>query len=182
MKIGYARVSTKDQNLDMQLDALKVAGCERIFADKFTGTSRKRPKLEQMLKALAHGDEVILYSLDRLARSNRDLFNLADEIKEIGANFRSLSEPWADTTTPAGELVFTIFAGLAEFERKRLLKRTQEGRAAAKKRGVHLGRKPKLNDSQIAEVVKMREQGRPVKEIADLFNVHRATIYTVLKE
>ena len=181
MKIGYARVSTTDQNPDLQLDALKQAGCERIFMDKLTGTRKSRPKLQQMIKSLTHGDQVVIYRLDRLARSTRDLFNLVDEIEVTGASFLSLGEPWADTTSPAGKMILTVFAGLAEFERELMQSRMSDGRAAAKARGVKFGRPQSLNDAQKAEIIKMREQGKPVKEIAALFNVHKDTIYNLLK-
>lgn len=181
MKIGYARVSTGDQNLEMQLAALKEAGCERVFADKATGTNRQRPKLAQMLKQLAHGDEIIVYRLDRLARSVRDLFALTEEIAESGASFRSLGEPWADTTSPAGRMILTVFAGLAEFERDLIASRTADGRIAALKRGVKFGRPKALTEAQKIEARRLREEGRAVKEIAELFSVSPATMYRLFQ-
>ena len=115
MIIGYARVSTEDQNLDGQIDALKAAGAERIFADKITGTARSRPELDRLLDQLRQGDVITVTKYDRLARSLRDLLDIVDTIQAQGAGFRSLAED-IDTTTPAGRLVFHVFASIAQFE------------------------------------------------------------------
>ena len=119
MIIGYARVSTEDQSLDGQLDALKAAGAERIFADKITGTARSRPELDRLLDQLRQGDVITVTKYDRLARSLRDLLDIVDTIQAQGAGFRSLAED-IDTTTPAGRLVFHVFASIAQFERERM--------------------------------------------------------------
>ncbi|WP_143491014.1 recombinase family protein, partial [Pseudomonas sp. Bc-h] len=140
MKIGYARVSTDDQNLDIQLASLQEAGCERVFKEKLSGASMARPEIQRLLDNLRNGDVVIVWRLDRLARSTRDLLEIADRIKATGAKFKSLSEPWADTTSPAGKMVMTVFAGIAEFERELIRGRTSAGRISAKKRGVKFGR------------------------------------------
>lgn len=129
MIIGYARVSTEDQNLDGQLDALKAAGDERIFADKITGTARSRPELDRLLDQLRQGDVITVTKYDRLARSLRDLLDIVDTIQAQGAGFRSLAED-IDTTTPAGRLVFHVFASIAQFERERISERRKEGPAA----------------------------------------------------
>ncbi len=125
MKIGYARVSTLDQHLDLQMQALKKAGCKRIFREKVSGVSRQRPEFQRMLEQLRDGDTVIVWKLDRLARSTRDLLETMETIREVGARFQSLSEPWADTTTHAGKLIMTVFAGIAEFERDLIRERTK---------------------------------------------------------
>ena len=177
MKIGYARVSTLDQNLDLQLQALKKAGCQKVFREKVSGASRQRPEFQQMLNQLREGDTVIVWRLDRLARSTRHLLETMETIREAGARFQSLSEPWADTTTHAGKMIMTVFAGIAEFERDLILERTQAGRIAAKTKGVRFGRPPKLNPEQLKLAQRLIEEGKAAHEIADTFNVHVATIY-----
>jgi DNA invertase Pin-like site-specific DNA recombinase len=176
MIIGYARVSTYEQKLEAQTDALKEAGVERVFADKITGSARSRPQLDQMLEHLRDGDVVVVTKYDRLARSLRDLLDLVEAIRERGAGFRSLAED-IDTTTPAGRLVFHVFASIAQFERERISERTREGLAAARKRGRIGGRPPALSPAQRDEVRRMRdEQQRPLAEIARLFKVSTKTI------
>ena len=176
MIIGYARVSTEDQNLDGQLDALKAAGAERVFADRITGTARSRPELDRLLDQLRQGDVITVTKYDRLARSLRDLLDIVDTIQAQGAGFRSLAED-IDTTTPAGRLVFHVFASIAQFERERISERTKEGLAAARKRGRIGGRPPALSAAQREEVRGMRdEELRPLTEIAHLFRVSVKTI------
>lgn len=176
MIIGYARVSTDDQNLDAQTDALKEAGAERIFADKISGVRRDRPELGVMLDQIRPGDVVVVAKYDRLARSLRDLLDLVETIKGRGAGFRSLAED-IDTTTPAGRLVFHVFASIAQFERERIAERTKEGLQAAKARGRVGGRPPALTDDQKAEVRRMRDdEHRHVSEIARLFKVSERTV------
>ena len=176
MIIGYARVSTDDQRLDGQLDALKAAGAERIFADKITGTARSRPELDRLLDQLRQGDVITVAKYDRLARSLRDLLDIVDAIQARGAGFRSLAED-IDTTTPAGRLVFHVFASIAQFERERISERTREGLDAARKRGRVGGRPPALSAAQKGEVCRMRdEELRPLPEIAQLFRVSVKTI------
>jgi DNA invertase Pin-like site-specific DNA recombinase len=131
MLLGYARVSTDDQNLNLRRTALTEAGCGRIYEEKLSGASRNRPELARLLDHLRRNDVVVVYRLDRLARSTRDLLDIAELIKEAEAGLRSLCEPWADTTSPAGRMVLTVFAGIAEFERALLQQRTGAGRAAA---------------------------------------------------
>ena len=132
MIIGYARVSTDDQNLDAQLDALTAAGAERIFADKISGVSLRRPELNRLLDQLREGDVIVVTKYDCLARSLRDLLEIVEAIRAHGAGFRSLAEE-IDTTTPAGRLIFHVFASIAHFERRRIAERTREGLAAARK-------------------------------------------------
>ena len=161
----------------MQLKALKKAGCKRFFAKKFqesAGTVRNSNKCWIISgKAI----RVIVWRLDRLARSTRHLLETMETIREAGARFQSLSEPWADTTTHAGKMIMTVFAGIAEFERELLLERTHAGRIAAKTRGVRFGRPSKLNSEQLKLAQRLIEEGKAAHEIADTFNVHVATIY-----
>lgn len=176
MIIGYARVSTDDQNLDAQTDALTAAGAERIFADKISGAKRDRPELDVMLDQLRPGDVVVVAKYDRLARSLRDLLDLVEAIKDRGAGFRSLAED-IDTTTSAGRLVFHVFASIAQFERERIAERTKEGLQAAKARGRVGGRPPALSTDQKAEVRRMRDdEQRAISEIARLFKVSERTV------
>ena len=140
--IGYARVSTQGQDLAQQRATLREAGCTRIFEEKVSGAKRDRPELARLLDHLRAGDVVTVTRLDRLARSTRDLLDIAERIKEAGAGLRSLAEPWADTTTPAGRMVLTVFAGMADFERSLIVERTSTGRIAAKARGVRFGPRP----------------------------------------
>ena len=168
MIIGYARVSTDDQNLDPQKDALSAAGAEKVFADRISGSKRARPKLDKMLEQLRDGDVVTVTKYDRLARSLKDLLEIVEAIRERGAGFRSLAED-IDTTTPAGRLVFHVFASIAQFERERISDRTREGLASARKRGRIGGRPPALSAAQKAEVRRMRDdESRTISEIARL--------------
>jgi len=150
MLIGYARVSTDDQDLRLQRAALKEAGCKRTLEEKISGAKRDRPELVKMIEQLRDDDTVVVTRLDRLARSTRDLLDIAEKLKEAGAGLRSLAEPWADTTSHAGRMVLTVFAGIPEFERELIHHRTSSGRVAAKARGVRFGRPPKLTPDQIA--------------------------------
>lgn len=145
MLIGYARVSTDDQDLQLQRSELYAAGCERLFEEKQSGARRDRPKLRRLMEHLRSDDVLVVTRLDRLARSTRDLLDIAQQLTDIDARLRSLAEPWADTTSPAGRMVLTVFAGIAEFERELIRQRTSTGREAAKKRGVKFGRPSKLS-------------------------------------
>jgi len=179
MILGYARVSTRDQNLDGQRDALASVGAERIFADTITGTVRTRPELDRLLLELRSGDVVVVTKYDRLARSLSDLLSIVEIIQERGAGFRSLGED-IDTTSPAGRLVFHLFASIAQFERERIVERTKEGLEAARKRGRVGGRPPALSPAQKVEVKRMRDQEvRSIPEIASLFRVSEKTIRRV---
>ncbi|MGB3246800.1 MAG: recombinase family protein [Sulfitobacter sp.] len=179
MIIGYARVSTNDQNLDGQIDALKAAGVEKIFQEKKTGKSRQRPELEKLLEQLRSGDVIVVTKYDRLARSLRDLIDLVDTIREKDAGFRSLGED-IDTTSPTGRLIFHVFGSIAEFERERIVERTKEGLAAARKRGRVGGRPNVLSKDAQAEIKRMRDEEKlPIAKIARTFKVSRSTIYRV---
>src|SRR5215813_4038757 len=173
---GYARVSTRDQDLAGQLEELKAAGCGNIFKEKGSGAKSDRPELAKVIRRLEHGDVLIVTRLDRLARSTRDLLNILDAIGKAGAGFKSLADAWADTTTPHGRLMVTVLAGLAEFERSLILARTGDGRARAQARGVRFGRKPKLTAHQIAEAIQRRQAGEALADIGRSFNVSHSTI------
>lgn len=176
MIIGYARVSSDDQTLDSQTDALQAAGAGRIFADRISGLLRVRPELDRLLDQLRPGDVVTVTKYDRLARSLKDLLDIVDQVEKRGAGFRSLAED-IDTTTPAGRLVFHVFASIAQFERERIAERTREGLQAARSRGRIGGRPPALTAAQKAEARRMRdEEGRSIAEIARLFKVSQQTV------
>jgi DNA invertase Pin-like site-specific DNA recombinase len=177
MIIGYARVSTDDQHLDNQRAALAAQGCHRIYEEKISGAKRARPELTRLLDNLRHGDVVVVTRLDRLARSTRDLLEIAETLNKIGAGLRSVSEPWADTTSPAGKMVLTVFAGIAEFERALITERTNSGRLAARQKGVRFGRPPKLSAEQIVLGQRLLAEGTSVREAARVLNCHHATLY-----
>lgn len=176
MLIGYARVSTTGQNLESQIEHLQTEGCDRIFQEKLTGFDRRRPQLEKMLETLKPDDVLLVTSLDRLARSTHDLFVITKKIEAAEASFRSLREPWADTTSSMGKFLLTVFAGLSELERNLINERIDEGRTSAKKRGVKFGRKAKLTTYQQDQVRTMLQEGQSIRAIARHFNVGVATI------
>lgn len=173
---GYARVSTDGQTLDAQIEALRAAGAATIFQEKVSGAKTDRAQLAKLIGSLASGDVLLVTRLDRLARSTRDLLNTLATVGERGALFRSLGDPWADTTTPHGRLMLTVLGGLAEFERELIRARTGEGRERAKARGVKVGRKPKLTTHQRQEALARREAGEGVTDIARSFNVSHSMI------
>ena len=180
MLTGYARVSTDDQDLRLQRGLLTEAGCRRIFEEKVSGARRDRPELARLLDQIRADDVVVVTRLDRLARSTKDLLDIAEKLNEAGAGLRSLGEPWADTTSPAGRMVLTVFAGIAEFERALIHQRTSSGRVAARARGVRFGRPPKLTAEQIALGVRLVSEGTSVRAAAKLLKCHRATLYRAL--
>ncbi len=179
MKIGYARVSTDEQNPDLQIDALKAAGCERIFTDKASGANAKRSELTKCLKALAVGDTLIVWKLDRLGRSLHDLIGLLDELKVREVAFQSLTEA-IDTTTATGRAMWQMVGILAELERSLIQERTKAGRAAAVARGVKMGRKTKLTTQQVTHARKLIEQGEHHDNVAKSLGVSRRTLYRSL--
>ncbi|MEL6244583.1 MAG: recombinase family protein [Pseudomonadota bacterium] len=182
MNLGYARVSTDDQATAAQLDALRVAGCERVFEERVSGGRWDRPELHRMLDQLRQGDVVIVWKLDRLSRSLKDLLSIMEKIDAAGAGFRSLTEA-IDTTTPAGRMMMQIVGVFAEFEREMIRERTRAGLERARKKGRHPGRKPKLSDEQRQEVRDMVRSGKRTEaEAARLFGVHRSTISRVMRE
>jgi DNA invertase Pin-like site-specific DNA recombinase len=176
MIVGYARVSTDGQTLDAQQSALKANGAERIFSEKVSGAVTDRKELGKAIAALQSGDILLVTRLDRLARSTRDLLNILDQISKAGAKFKSLADAWADTSTMHGELMVTILAGLATFERHLIRARTDEGRKRAQARGVRFGRKPKLTRHQIQEALARKQAGEALVEIGRSYNVSHSTI------
>jgi DNA invertase Pin-like site-specific DNA recombinase len=174
--IGYARVSTDGQTLDAQQATLTAAGCTKVYAEKISGAVTERRVLARALAALTTGDTLVVCKLDRLARSTRDLLNTLAEIAGAGAMFKSLGDPWCDTTTPHGRLMLTVLGGLAEFERHLILARTDEGRKRAQARGVRFGRKPTLTVHQRTEALARRAAGEALVDIARSFNVSHSTI------
>jgi len=179
MKIGYCRVSTDDQNPALQLAALKRAGCKRIFTDKASGAHVKRPQLTKCLAALQAGDVLVVWKLDRLGRSLRDLIALLDDLKARDIAFRSLTEA-IDTTTPTGRAMWQMVGILAELERSLIQERTKVGRAAAQARGVKMGRKPLLSTQQVAHARKLLEQGERPAHVAQLLNASGRTLERAL--
>ena len=158
MLIGYVRVSTNDQNTDLQRNALNCAGCERIFEDKISGTKSDRPGLKKLLRTLSAGDTLVVWKLDRLGRSMRHLVTLIEELRQRGVNFRSLTDS-IDTSTPMGRFFFHVMGALAEMERELIVERTRAGLAAARAKGRVGGRRPKLTTEQWAQVGRLLEAG-----------------------
>jgi DNA invertase Pin-like site-specific DNA recombinase len=177
--LGYARVSTEDQNLDMQRDALAKAGAERMFEDKASGARDDRPGLAEALSHARKGDCLAVWRLDRLGRNTRSLLDFIEELRARGVDFRSLTEG-IDTTTVVGRFVFTLTAALAQMERELISERTRAGLAAAKARGRKGGRTPSLNKAKIEHARTLLASGTTIKDIAETLGVNRATIYRSL--
>jgi DNA invertase Pin-like site-specific DNA recombinase len=173
---GYARVSTRDQDLAGQIAELTSAGCARVYSEKISGAKADRAELAKVLARLEAGDVLVVSRLDRLARSTRDLLNVIAGVSERGAGFRSLRDAWADTTTPHGRLMLTVLGGLAEFERELIRSRTGEGRKRAIDRGVRFGRRPKLTPHQRREAIARVASGETLADIARSYNVDASTI------
>jgi DNA invertase Pin-like site-specific DNA recombinase len=175
-RLGYARVSTYGQTLDAQLEHLRKERCSKIYCEKASGAQSERRELLRLLKAVAPGDVVTVTRIDRLARSTFDLFAIVKRIVDAGAQFRSLAEPWADTSTSTGRLMIAVLGGLADVERDLIRTRTAEGRTRAKARGQRMGRPPKLTPEQQREARLRRAAGATLEELAKSYNVARATI------
>jgi DNA invertase Pin-like site-specific DNA recombinase len=169
--IGYARVSTLDQHLTGQLDALKAAGAATIYRENVSGVRADRPQLAKLMASLKPGDIVLVTKLDRLGRSTRELLDLIERIGKAGASFRCLGDPLWDTSSPQGRLLSTLLAAIAEFERELIRERTGDGRKRAMARGVKFGRKRKLSDYQRAEAIKRRAGGETLASIAKSYAV-----------
>jgi DNA invertase Pin-like site-specific DNA recombinase len=180
--IGYARVSSTDQDFDGQIERLKAAGCERVFSEKVSGKSTNgRHALQKALKALHPGDTLIVARLDRLARSIRDLLNLMDIIKAAGAHIKALDDAWLDTTTPHGELILTVMGGIHEFERKLIRQRCDEGIKRAKARGTVFGRKSVLDAGQRKKIAERYATGETMAELAVDYECSEPTIWRALR-
>ncbi|MCH9816633.1 MAG: recombinase family protein [Actinomycetia bacterium] len=179
--LGYARVSTNDQDAALQTRALSEAGCFRIFTDVMSGAAEHRPELDKLKDQLRPGDTLVVWRLDRLGRSLRHLIDSMNELEKQEVGFRSLTES-IDTTSAGGRLIFHVFGALAEFERELIQERTQAGLAAARARGRHGGRPPLLTDDQLKTAKQMYErQDMTVAQIGEVLGVSRTTIYRALK-
>lgn len=177
MNIGYARVSTKEQNLDRQIDLLTENHCEKIFEEKVSGKDKERPELEKLLEFVRPGDTLIVTELTRLSRSQKDLTHLVDKLDKLEINLKSLKEVWVDTTTAHGKLVFTIFTGLVEFERDLMRERIIDGVKAARKRGIKGGRKP-VDADAINTALKLYDSMEyTLPQIAKMTKISIPTIY-----
>jgi DNA invertase Pin-like site-specific DNA recombinase len=182
MQIGYARVSTDDQHLDLQRDALQQAGCERVFEDTASGAKAKRVGLVALMEILRAGDTVVIWRMDRLGRSLKDLIALVERLETVGVGLRSLQEK-IDTTSSGGRLVFHLFGALAEFERNLIRERTQAGLTAARARGRHGGRKKRLDPAKQKIALRLyHERQHTVEEICRMMGVGRSTLYNYLNE
>ena len=182
MKYGYARISTEDQNAAMQHTALKRVGCKTLFTDELSGATTKRPALLRCIKKLERGDTLMVWKLDRLGRSLRDLITILDDLKERGVVFCSLTEA-IDTHTPTGRAMWQMIGVMAEFERSLISERTREGVKHAKKRGVKFGRKPALAPEQIEHAKELRTRKKDPKtpqQIARILKCSPATVYRAL--
>lgn len=179
MRVGYARVSTQDQKLDLQRQALKAAGCDLLFEDQASGTRAKRPGLDQALAKLRPGVVLVVWRLDRLGRSLSHLVEVLRFIEAKGAGFVSLTEA-IDTTSAGGRLVFHMMAALAEFERALIVERTQAGLSAAKAKGVKLGRRKSLTTSQVKHAIALLEAGESGHAVAQSMKTSRATLYRAI--
>ncbi len=178
---GYARVSTLDQDPQLQLDALQRAGVDRIFTDHASGTATARPQLDALLERAGAGDTIVVWRLDRLGRNMKHLLDLVTDLEARNVGLRSLNEH-LDTTTANGRLIFAVMAALAEFEAALLRERTQAGLAAARAQGRVGGRPPALTKAAKSAAIDLRDQGRTVPEIAELLKVSRATVYRALQK
>jgi DNA invertase Pin-like site-specific DNA recombinase len=182
MKIGYARVSTYEQNLDLQTDALKNMGCEQVFHDQISGAKTKRPGFDEALSYLRSGDMLVVWRLDRLGRSLKHLIETVNLLEEKGIGFQSLQES-IDTTTSGGKLIFHIFGALAEFERNLIRERTQAGLAAARVRGRKGGRPKSLTKKKRDWLYRLYdEKQHSIQEICELVGVSKSTLYAYLRE
>jgi DNA invertase Pin-like site-specific DNA recombinase len=183
MKIGYARVSTFDQNLNLQLDALKQSGCEEIFEEKVSGAAKERPQLGKLFSKLRKGDSVVVWKLDRLGRSLRDLIDLVSKMKDLDVTFVSIHDG-IDTSTATGRFTFNIFASLAEFEREIISERTKAGLASARARGRKGGRPVGFSKETISKIKAVKvlydKEDKTMNEIGEVLSISRATAYRFL--
>ena len=176
MRIGYARVSTDEQSLDLQLDALKKAGCQRIFTDKASATKAARPGLAEALSHLRGGDVLVIWKLDRLGRTVKGLVDLVAELQGRRVQFRSLTDG-IDTTTPAGRFFFHVMASLAQMERELLAERTRAGLAAARRRGRRGGRQRRMTPGKVQSARELLKSGMSPRDVAENLGVSIPTLY-----
>jgi DNA invertase Pin-like site-specific DNA recombinase len=182
MKYGYARVSSDTQDYTAQIEALKAAGCEKIFSEKKSGKSAAdRPEFKRLMKALVPGDAIVVTRLDRLARSSRDLHNILHDLEERSCGFLSLGEAWCDTTSAVGKLMMTVMGGVAEFERSLIRQRCEEGIERAKARGTKFGRRSVLDPSQRRRIGERYAEGETMSELALEYGCGEATIWRALQ-
>jgi len=179
VNVGYARVSTIGQSLDVQRSKLNAFGCDEIFEDKHTGTTADRPKLKQCRKYVRKGDCLVITKLDRLARSTYHLTQIAEELKEKGVDLVVLDQN-IDTSTPTGKLLFNMLTSIAEFETEIRKERQMEGIAKAKEKGVRFGRKSKLQERQIAALRRERGEGMKISELMSKYSLSKASVYLLL--
>lgn len=180
--VGYARVSTSEQKLELQLDALRAYGCSKIYEDAgVSGSFQRRPGLDECLADLADGDVLVVWRLDRLGRSLQHLLEIVGGLKDRGIGLISLTES-IDTTSPTGRLIFSIFGALAEYERSLIAERVRAGMTAAKERGRHVGRRPALNRPRLALARRLVAEGESPAVVARMLKVGRTTIYRALKK
>ena len=178
-RVGYARVSSTGQSLEVQLDKLRAGGCDRIFQEKLAGTTDRRPQLRECLRYLREGDTLIISRLDRLARSTLHLHQIAEQLKQDGVELRVLDQA-IDTSTPTGRLLFSMLGAIAEFETELRRERQMDGIAKAKSRGVRFGRKASLTAEQVRELRQRRAAGALVPELMRSYGVSKATVYRAL--
>jgi DNA invertase Pin-like site-specific DNA recombinase len=181
MIIGYARVSTADQNPALQYDALEKAGCERVFSDKISGTIADRPNLNKVRDLLRKGDVLVVYRLDRLGRSLKDLIEWVAFLEKQGVTLKSLSES-LDTNSATGKLVFHMFGALAEFERSLMIERTLAGLESARARGRHGGRPYRINEAKRKMVIDLYWQKKPLEEICQMAGISKQTLYSYVRK
>ncbi|MEW8611814.1 MAG: recombinase family protein [Candidatus Thiodiazotropha sp.] len=177
--VGYARVSSVGQSLDVQVDNLNEYGCDKVYEEKRSGTTANRPQLKKCLDYVREGDVLVITKLDRLARSTLDLHKIVDELNQKGVGFKVLDQS-IDTTTKEGKLMFSMLAAVAEFETELRKERQLEGIAKAKKRGVAFGRKATLTDEQVQEMRSKRESGVLIKDLMAEYQLSKASVYRLL--
>lgn len=178
--IGYARVSTTDQSVAMQVDALEKAGCLRVFTDVASGAKANRPGLDEALSYLREGDTLVVWKIDRLGRSLSHLVQTVDDLRDRGVSFRSLNDAGIDTTTRNGKLLFNLFGTLAEFERDLIKERTKAGIESAAARGRHGGRRPVITPAKLAKAQQLMSKGLTVREAAAAIKVGKTALYAAL--
>mgnify|MGYP001307307222 FL=1 len=179
--VGYARVSSVGQSLEVQHEKLVSYGVDKLFAEKLSGTTAARPELKSCLEYVREGDVLVITNLDRLARSTLHLHKIVNDLNDRGVGFKVLDQS-IDTTTKEGRLLFSILASLAEFETELRAERTNEGRIAAMERGVKFGAKPKLTENQIAEMKQKRSQGVLIKDLMSEYKLSKASVYRLMSE